>query len=154
MFFTLDRVVIESGARLDGDGGGYSPAQGPGAGSGSQGGSYASLGGNANSRKYYGSLYSPHSAGSGGGSGAGGSWINVTAGGYVKVEGTMSVNGDAGSGAGSGGCLTISTSLLFGYGQLASHGGYGWYCVITTICFMINEYSKVKIYEDLRVVIP
>lgn len=125
MFFTLDRVVVESGGRLDGDGAGYSRAQGPGGGSGSQGGSYASLGGNANSRKYYGSLYTPNSAGSGGGNGAGGSWINVTAGGYVKVDGTLSVNGADGPGAGSGGCLTITTSLLFGYGQLASHGGQG-----------------------------
>jgi hypothetical protein len=123
MFFTLDGVVIESGGRLDGDGGGYSAAKGPGAGSGSKGGSYASLGGSAATRKYYGSLYRPRYPGSGGGGTAGGSWINVTAGGYVKVDGTLRVNGASGYGAGSGGSLTITTSLLIGYGQLSSHGG-------------------------------
>ena len=123
MFFILDRIVIESGGSLDGDGAGYSATQGPGAGSGSKGGSYGSLGGNAGTGKYYGSLYIPRYPGSGGGGSAGGSWINVTAGGYVKVDGTLRVNGATGYGAGSGGSLTITTSLLIGYGQLACHGG-------------------------------
>ena len=123
MFFTLDHFVIESRGKLDGDGGGYSASQGPGAGLRTQGGSYASLGGNSGVGKYYGSLYIPQYPGSGGGSSAGGSWINITAGEYVKVDGTLRVNGAPGSGAGSGGSLTIHTSLLIGYGQVTSHGG-------------------------------
>lgn len=115
--------MVESGGRLDGNGAGYSAGLGPGAGSGSQGGSYASLGGNAVTGKYHGSLYVPRYPGSGGGSGAGGSWINVTAGGYVKIDGLLTVNGATGYGAGSGGSLTITTSLLVGYGLLASNGG-------------------------------
>ena len=116
--------MIESGGRLDGDGGGYPAGQGLGAGTGSKGGSYASLGGNAGAGKYHGSLYIPIYPGSGGGGSAGGSWINVTAGGYVKIDGTLRVNGaSTTSGAGSGGSLTIATSLLIGYGQLASNGG-------------------------------
>lgn len=123
MFFILDHVVVESGGRLDGNGAGYSAGLGPGAGSGLQGGSHASLGGNAVTGKYHGSLYVPRYPGSGGGTSAGGSWINVTAGGYVKVDGSFTVNGATGNGAGSGGSLTITTSLLLGYGLLASNGG-------------------------------
>ena len=123
MIFILDRIVIESGGRMDGDGGGYPASQGPGAGSGSRGGSYASLGGSSVLGKYHGSLYVPRHPGSGGGGSAGGAWINVTAGGYLKVDGTLRVNGAVGSGAGSGGSLTITTPLLVGYGLLASDGG-------------------------------
>lgn len=123
MFFIVDRVVIESGGSLDGDGGGFFAAQGPGAGSSYQGGSYASLGGKVGSSKYYGSFYTPRYPGSGGGDSAGGSWVNMTAGGYVKVDGTLTVNGVAGYGGGSGGSLMITTPLLVGYGQLKSHGG-------------------------------
>ena len=124
-FFFLDRLVIDSGGRLDGKGGGYSSNQGPGAGSGFQGGSFASLGGNAASKKYYGSLYAPRYPGSGGGGSAGGSRINVTAGGYMKIDGTFRVDGvgASGSGAGSGGTLMIATPFLIGYGLLSSHGG-------------------------------
>ena len=96
---------------------------GPGAGSSLQGGSYASLGGRATGDKYYGSLYVPRYPGSGGGSGSGGSWINITAGRYVQVDGSLKANGEFASGAGSGGGLTITTPKLAGYGLIESSGG-------------------------------
>ena len=124
MFFTLDRIVVESGAKLDGDGGGYSAREGPGAGTYREGGSYASLGGNVASKKYYGSFYIPHHPGSGGYAASGGSWINVTAGAFVKVDGTLSNSGLFGSvGGGSGGSLLIYSPYLLGYGQIICNGG-------------------------------
>ena len=123
MSFVVDHVVIESGGRLSGIGGGYATGLGPGAGTSLQGGSYGSLGGRASAGKYYGSLYVPRHPGSGGGGSAGGSWINVTAGRYARIDGTADVNGADGYGAGSGGSLTIKTSELIGYGSIESNGG-------------------------------
>ena len=123
MSFISNHVVIESGGRLVGTGSGYEQGHGPGAGTGPQGGSYASLGGKATGGKYYGSLYTPRYPGSGGGSGAGGSWINMTVGSYVKIDGTLNVNGATGNGAGSGGSLSITASELIGFGLIESSGG-------------------------------
>ena len=144
MSFIVDRVVIQSGGRLDGTGGGYSRGLGPGAGTGLQGGSYGSLGGRATSGKHYGSLYVPRHPGSGGGGSAGGSWINITAGRYTKIDGTLTVNGADGNGAGSGGSLTITTSELTGYGSIESSGGTD---AIKIVSHILNHEEKITTHS-------
>ena len=122
-----DNVNVESGALIDSSGFGYPAVSGPGSGSGSNGGSYASPGGRASSGTQYGSVYWPNEPGSGGGYGAGGGWLYVVTGNSVVVEGTIRSNGigsySSSSGGGSGGAIIVKTLFLKGYGTIESHGG-------------------------------
>lgn len=120
-------ITVEGGGTIDGTGSGFPAGQGPGGSSGSAGGSYASAGGNAAQSKQYGSLFTPQLPGSGGGGGAGGSWLEISTGGFVHVDGSIKANGIGNSGwtsgGGSGGTIIIRTLFLKGYGSIESIGG-------------------------------
>lgn len=105
---------------------------GSGAGHGGSGGMSSSnaIGGNC-----YGSLYQPTAMGSGGGSsyagagGNGGGKIQITAGGSVTIDGSISANGanatNSRAGGGAGGGIWITATNVTGSGSLTANGGAG-----------------------------
>jgi len=139
-------VSVALGGSINANGIGYGPAMGPGAGSSSaatffdgSGGGDGGMGGNSASNAVggvcYDSLYQPASVGSGGGAsyagngGNGGGLIQITAGGNVDIEGSVSANGANASvsraGGGSGGGIWISASSISGGGSITANGGSG-----------------------------
>ncbi|KAK3724602.1 hypothetical protein QZH41_005193 [Actinostola sp. cb2023] len=120
-------VTVEGGGIIDGAGRGFPSGQGPGNGTGSIGGSYASAGGRATPGKQYGSLFTPTLPGSGGGGGGGGAWLEVNTGGRVHIDGTIRYNGignpGTSGGGGSGGTVIIKALFFKGYGTVETIGG-------------------------------
>jgi len=143
-------ATVESGGGIRVDGAGYQKGQGPGAGATTQttggtaggGGGYAgyggaaangALGGNA-----YGSVPRPTEPGSGGGGGqsvtigaggSGGGTLHLTVNRQLQLDGWLSANGMAASGAncggGSGGSLWLTVGTLVGQGLVSVNGGDG-----------------------------
>jgi hypothetical protein len=131
--------------------GGYTAPSGPGAGRHAQwcagGGAYGGDGGDgyANSSRNdvngyaygggdaYGTIYAPTYPGSGGGagrsgySGNGGGVVRIEASGTVRVDGSISANGQAsggtGNGGAAGGCISITCKKWEGTGGLVSADG-------------------------------
>ncbi len=148
-------LTIESGAVADAvgrgyDGGGQSAnGYGPGGGSadysttyrGGGGGGHGGEGGNGmlfsssltgGKGTPYGSLTQPATIGSGGAGardgtgGAGGGAVRLTAGGALRVDGTISVNGLAGTdrgAGGAGGTIYLAAGTLTGSGTISANGG-------------------------------
>lgn len=149
-----NRLVIESGGRIDADAGGYaggvghaanedptSAGHGPGAGGypmiwgASAGGSYGGRGGTTNARPEYGQAETPDQPGSGGGAGmgaggAGGGAIRIAAN-EVCIDGLVTACGENGigkyGGGGSGGGIWIECKRLRGSGEIQANGGDGLY---------------------------
>ncbi|MFZ4573494.1 MAG: hypothetical protein ACOYN0_03790 [Phycisphaerales bacterium] len=138
----LGAVTVDARSTIFGNGLGFAPGEGPGAGtSGPQRGSGAGHGGvgaaagSAPGGLAYGSGSKPRFPGSGGGSkgqtrgGGGGAALRLDATGPVTVNGSISCSGqsapvvNAGAGAGSGGSLVIRTPSLSGSGLLLADGG-------------------------------
>lgn len=137
-------VTIASGARVHGDGRGYAPNTGPGAGGGGSLPAAASHGGRGGwtgtspSGPTYGSFLAPSTPGSGGRTelvfgGRGGGVIRLAVGGVLRVDGSLSVRGDSAvasappwdPGGGAGGSLHLHVGALAGTGVLDAGGGRG-----------------------------
>ena len=120
-------VSVERGGLIDASGAGYSAVRGPGKGSGTVGGSYASSGGRSSKGTQYGSLFRPLFPGSGGACGAGGGHLYIEAGDHVIVDGAIMSDGrgsgSSSSGGGSGGSVMIKTLYFKGYGTVSCNGG-------------------------------
>ncbi len=124
-----DALDIKVGGVLSADGGGFSRAQGPGAGSASSAGSHGGMGGD-NLKTTYGSLTRPASLGSGGSDRIGGGALLVSAG-SAHVDGTIRANGSGASNrqASGGGTVRLSCATLTGSGTIEAKGGAGYnYC--------------------------
>lgn len=117
---------------LSADAAGYPAMQGAGCGSGRTG---AAHGGRSPYANMYGDPSRPDQLGSGGGEdsnypagGAGGGAIRIDANGTVVLEGTLSANGQNGtgrSGGGSGGSLWLRADRIEGRGRVLADGGSG-----------------------------
>jgi uncharacterized repeat protein (TIGR01451 family) len=142
-------LTVEAGGSINVDGKGYGPAAGPGAGGSGDGGFNVGSGGGggyggnggAGTRAggtAYGSLTMPTDLGSGGGNGyggiggAGGGAVQLDVSGTLTVNGTISANGNNGTGTtnfggggGSGGSIYITTTILAGNGTISACGGSG-----------------------------
>lgn len=142
-------LTVETGGRIDGDGGGYRIAEGPG--KGNQNGSNNNSGGGHGGRGgdeaggaggvTYDSATAPLSPGSGGGrwtsspltNGEGGGAVRIDASGAVTVDGTITADGQTGNpydGGGSGGAVYITCNTFGGTsGIISADGGDGgaWY---------------------------
>ena len=125
--FNSDKIIVESGATIDGSFAGYPGQQGPGRGTTTQmGGSFASHGGHASEHSVYGHYNSQFQPGSGGGQGSGGALMEFNAGVEAIVDGSIRTTGQGVSysyGAGSGGCIVVRTFDLRGKGVLTVDGG-------------------------------
>ena len=139
----LGNAGIDAGGKVDVNGLGYAPEQGPGAGARDSGGwgsggGHGGVGGDSYRQQPGGSVYdslvSPSQWGSGGGSTAGGLGggaviLNVT--GVLRVDGTLTADGLAPTdcclqhGAGAGGSLWLNAGTLTGGGLIAARGGAG-----------------------------
>jgi hypothetical protein len=141
-----NNVEVDAGGAINANGNGYGGGLGTGAGQSSSGsyrdGSGAGYGGiggvsssNAVGGSTYGSFTEPANLGSGGGAGyagsggSGGGLIQITAGGGVIVNGSISANGangtNARSGGGSGGGVWLAALTLSGSGAITANGGSG-----------------------------
>jgi hypothetical protein len=139
-------VEVNAGGAINANGAGYGGGLGTGAGHSSStsyqdgsGGGYGGIGGisssNAAGGTAYGSITGPVNLGSGGGAGyagsggAGGGLIEITVGGSVIANGSISANGangtNARSGGGSGGSVWITALTLAGSGAITANGGTG-----------------------------
>ncbi|MBI5153692.1 hypothetical protein HZA57_00510, partial [Candidatus Poribacteria bacterium] len=140
-------LLVEAGARISGDGQGYtspglvSVGNGPGGGcnggaGGGSGGGHGGQGGNGDcgaGGAVYGSVTAPLDLGSGGGcgdigtpTGHGGGALHIHVGGELTLEGVISANGWSAAGdggGGAGGSLWIETSTLAGAGHFEANGG-------------------------------
>ena len=157
---TASDLTIESGASISADFNGYGSLSGPGAGvdlswlDGTNsivpgtGASYGGVGGYAwqlVGNPPYGSLTEPTDMGSGGGivghatGGAGGGAIKLNISGTLRVDGSITSNGDVGKpfcgghnngwpkpgGGGSGGSIWIIANAFTGSGSITANGGDG-----------------------------
>ncbi|MGP8199274.1 MAG: beta strand repeat-containing protein [Limisphaerales bacterium] len=141
-----NNVEVDVGGAINANGIGYPGGTGTGAGRSSggsyqdgSGGGYGGIGGMSSSNAVggvtYGSFTGPTNLGSGGGAsyagagGSGGGLIQITAGGSVIVNGTISANGangtNARSGGGSGGSIWLTGLTLSGSGAISANGGSG-----------------------------
>jgi hypothetical protein len=151
MFLTVSgNVTVQPGGAINADATGYGANSGNGAGSyygyypypgggGGHGGYGASSISNNSASGGVGGydyLYSPSSAGSGGGGystysigGSGGGVIQMSIGGSLQVDGSLSANGGNGSGSGAGGgaggTLNLTVGTLSGTGSISANGGNG-----------------------------
>ena len=139
-------LTIQAGGAINADGKGHPAATGPGAGGSSSvraaGAGHGGIGGMANSPATvggsYGSITNPVELGSGGGTGvsssaaggAGGGAVNITVGGTLNVDGSLSANGMPGNtngsyagGGGSGGSILLDVGTLQGGGSITANGG-------------------------------
>ncbi len=151
--FNVTNFTIDSGSTITASGRGYAGSAGsslagvgPGAGSGGSHGAGAGYGGTGGSGTNgggtsYGSLYLPLDLGSGGGGGncsaaggAGGGAVKINATGNAVINGSITVDGSAGTlwvacgtsgGGGSGGSILILANSISGSGSLTSIGGNG-----------------------------
>lgn len=141
-------LTIQPGGSISLDGEGYPANSGPGhgtaggnigigggaghGGSGGAGDSLTAIGGGG-----YGSINEPQEPGSGGGvfgtpsGSAGGAALHLIVNRILTVDGTISVNGTAGTvsgaGGGSGGALWLSAQTFAGSGRISADGGEGEY---------------------------
>ncbi|MCL5775207.1 MAG: hypothetical protein M1333_03280, partial [Patescibacteria group bacterium] len=140
--FSVGGNATVSGS-ITANGKGFDATKGPGAArlNSSAGGSYGGLGGPYGSccapadytaaTVTYGSITQPTDLGSGGGSsgsGDGGGAVQLAVTGTTTVTGSITANGaDSGccTGAGSGGSIYLTTSVLAGGGNITANGGYG-----------------------------
>ena len=134
-------VIVHSGATIDLSGQGHESEAGTGAGGQIQsvgaGAGHGGFGGLASGGKggWYGSAYNPNDTGSGGGSsasgagGAGGGHLHLVVIRSLRIEGTVTVDGEAGpvlnSAGGSAGSIWISAKDVLGNGLISSEGGSG-----------------------------
>jgi len=125
-------VQILSGASINGDELGFDAA-GPGKSSGSAGAGYGGDGGGQNN-KFYGSALAPSDPGSGN------SLFTNAGGGYLKINATTLINngvitlvGEDGRGAGSGGGLYIISDNVYGTGTYTVIGGDGKLMVVVVV---------------------
>ncbi len=127
-----DDLLIEFGGSIDVNGKGFNVGEGPGAGRDQwDGGSHGGQGGDDGSDgigETYGSITMPTRQGSGacsGSSGSGGGVIILDVGGILKVNGTMSADGDNSTfgGAAAGGSIYATAGRLAGDGTLSANGG-------------------------------
>lgn len=142
-------VNIAAGGSISADGKGYGPDSGSGAGGmgGTRGGgaSHGGVGGDGlngiGSSIAYGSVIEPVDLGSGGSSaslavgGSGGGILRLTVGSTLRVDGTLTANGEKGKtqgvgalfsgGGGSGGSIYLSVMRLDGNGVISADGGDG-----------------------------
>ncbi len=135
----LGNAMIDPGGSFNVDSKGFPAVTGPGAGTngnwaggggyGGPGGNYTGTGGGT-----YGSILHPTDLGSGGGNdaggdagGNGGGAIQLVVNGTLRVDGTVSANGNPGHGAygagGSGGSLWLQVGTLAGSGAIQVNGG-------------------------------
>jgi hypothetical protein len=126
-FTTVD---VEPGASIDVTGAGLDGARpGTGAITSRGGGAHAGQGGYG-TNKEYGNYAAPIEFGSGGWGTRGGGKVRIAlpSGAVLTVNGTISADGEVGSGAeggGSGGSVFITTSRLLGTGKLTARGANG-----------------------------
>jgi hypothetical protein len=147
LYLTIsNNVEVYAGGSINANGTGFAGGAGSGTGhTGSSnppdgsGGGYGGMGGmsssNALGGSCYGSYNQPANLGSGGGiafggpGGSGGGLINISAGGYVIIDGTVSANGanatNDRSGGGSGGSIWLTGLTLSGSGAITANGGSG-----------------------------
>jgi hypothetical protein len=146
LILTVKRdVTVAQAGTINADNKGYGPDAGPGAGKssgtplsgsggghGGNGGTSAALNTNGVS---YDSIQQPSQLGSGGGAsyagvgGAGGGMITLVVGGTLRVDGSVTANGENAvnerAGGGSGGSIWLSAGNLTGTGVLSANGGAG-----------------------------
>ena len=141
-----NNVEVDTGGAINANGIGNGGGLGTGPGRSSvgsywdgSGGGYGGIGGVSSSNAVggvtYGSFTQPANLGSGGGSsyagagGSGGGLIQITAGGNMIVNGTISANGangtNARAGGGSGGSIWLTGLTLSGSGAISANGGSG-----------------------------
>ncbi|MFA5392762.1 MAG: hypothetical protein WC306_03760, partial [Candidatus Paceibacterota bacterium] len=138
-------VLIASGGAINVNYKGYQHSEGPGTGedSVSHGAGGAGYGGEGGDGLYnaggpsYGSITEPNNIGSGGGDGAGSSYlggmgagaVKLTISGILTVTGNITANGETcvnlWGGGGSGGSVWINTGTLAGAGIISANGGNG-----------------------------
>lgn len=138
-----DDLTIATGSKITANSQGYTPYNGPGGAGSSAGGTHAGIGGNGAwpgyggpSTNTYGNPYKPTELGSGGGGfdrlgggsgGSGGGAIKINVANNLKVDGTITANGESkdgrGAGAGAGGSLYILTRNMAGSGTITANGG-------------------------------
>ncbi|KAK3576663.1 hypothetical protein CHS0354_004948 [Potamilus streckersoni] len=132
---------IESEGVFHLNGHGHGPEAGPGAGSiinnigsGAGHGGYGGGSDPTQAAEPYGSVASPHEAGSGGGNGQGlggkgGGILFWQVGQYIELNGLLALQGTDGqgtsAGGGSGGSLLIHTTNMTGHGEINVEGGDG-----------------------------
>jgi hypothetical protein len=140
-------ITIASGGVVDVSGRGYSVGHGPGVGAanitGTGGGGYGGAGdcsrlnsggqfqcdSAAPGGSTYGSATQPTDIGSGAGyvnfgsHGHGGGAVKLVSGDTIYVNGSISANGDAGFGGGSGGSIWLSAQAVTGNGSISAKGG-------------------------------
>ena len=141
----LSNLVVATGASINVSGAGFTQANGPGAGLGTNGygsgGGYGGDGGfsaTAPGGLAYGSPTQPVDMGSGGGFGSGpaygfgsygGGAIRLSVGSTLTVDGSISADGfdglQDGSGGGSGGSIWLSAGVVRGNGSITANGGEG-----------------------------
>jgi hypothetical protein len=138
-------LQVDVAGAINANGTGYGGGAGAGAGHSAgtpldgSGGGYGGIGGTSSSNALggttYGSYAQPATSGSGGGAGyagpggAGGGLIEITAGGSLILNGSVSANGANGtnsrSGGGSGGSIWMTGLTLAGSGTVSAKGGAG-----------------------------
>ncbi|MBU3964576.1 lamin tail domain-containing protein [Patescibacteria group bacterium] len=143
VFVQTNSLTIDSGSAILSTGLGYVFEEGPGAGINAYGGSYGGLGGRNYESSGFGQPYGieemPDDFGSGGGNGnevrkgeSGGGKIIIISVGEIVIDGAISSNGNNGlphitsypaSGAGSGGTIYLSASVVNGVGTVSANGG-------------------------------
>ncbi len=138
-------VTIDAGSRVSMNGRGYPLGSGPGSAGGSTpapGGSHGGRGGLSAGRASgptCGSLTAPTTPGSGGSisgvsAGRGGGALRLAVGGMLRVDGTLSADGDTAStltpayspGGGAGGSMYLDAGTLEGAGTISANGGKGY----------------------------
>ncbi len=136
-------IDIQSGGTVNVDGKGYAVSEGTGAGTddfaGDGGGSHGGTGGTGGASSAsgvggstYGSVTSPATLGSGGGNacgpgGAGAGAVKLVASGTLTLNGSITADGNSGTGCrgggGSGGAVWLDAGTLAGAGTITADGG-------------------------------
>jgi len=111
-------VLVAAGGRMDAIGKGSS-SEGKYASYGGEGPNYSTLG------VCYGSLRYPHDLGSAGHQKSGSGAIRVFAGGTIRVDGTITAEGQNITHAGSGGSVWLDAARIVGTGVISAHGSDG-----------------------------
>ncbi|MFB6116577.1 MAG: helicase HerA-like domain-containing protein [Candidatus Nanosalina sp.] len=125
-FATTNDFELFSGSSISTDARGY--RQGPGSGGVNSGGGYGGQGGGPNGGTDYGVYGSPSYMGSGGDDGnyRGGGQIRIEASDLVRIDGTLSSDGeDGGDAGGAGGSILINSNTFSGDGTITASGGAG-----------------------------
>ncbi|HVW66654.1 MAG TPA: LamG-like jellyroll fold domain-containing protein [Candidatus Peribacteraceae bacterium] len=117
---SANNLGFRDSAVNSGPGGGIAPYYG--------GGTYGGSGG-ANPTSSYGSLVNPLNMGSAGYDSIGGGAVIINASNAVTINGSITANGEGGSGvhAGAGGTVNITAATVSGNGAVKANGGSGYH---------------------------